>query len=263
MTSFNNAQQEQLKEIGAYLRQVRQEKSIRIEQLTAQTLIRQAFLEALEEGRHEELPEPIFVQGFIRRYGDALGLDGTALAKNFAISFFLLDSGEQHQNLKQKSSSLRIPLAVPYALLLAAASFALFSRLNPQQNSRESVAQNQSQLSTSPKKPLEQKTLSTPDAPIASLPETSSPAPTASPVEVTIELQEKSWLRVKADGKTEFEGELNKGERKTWTASKQLSILSGNAGAVIVSANNQQPKPLGGLGSVKQVTFTPQTVNSQ
>ncbi|MGJ5674424.1 MAG: RodZ domain-containing protein [Nostochopsis sp.] len=284
VTSFNEAQQEQLKEIGAYLRQIRQEKSVRIEQITAQTLIRQGFLEALEEGRYEDLPEPIFVQGFIRRYGDALGLDGVGLAKNFAINFFLLDA--DHDGKKaQKSSSIHIPLAVPYVVLLTVASFILFFRINPK-TPADSVAQDQkskaSQQTTvsttvaaSPAlSPFTTPAATTPSpgaslaasptlSPTTPLPETSPSNSTGSPVEVTLELQGESWVRVKADGKTMFVGTLNKGDRKTWTANKQLTIRSGNAGAVLVSANKSEQKPLGDLGKAKTVIFTPETTNNQ
>ncbi|MBW4431666.1 MAG: DUF4115 domain-containing protein [Pelatocladus maniniholoensis HA4357-MV3] len=291
VTSFNEAQQEQLKEIGAYLRQIRQEKSVRIEQITAQTLIRQAFLEALEEGRYEDLPEPIFVQGFIRRYGDALGLDGVALAKNFAINFFLLDAGNDDKKA-QKSPSIHIPLAVPYVVLLTVASFILFFRLNPKAPA-DSVAQDQ-KSKASPQTTLSTTvaasptlspfttpaaTTQSPEASLAASPtlspfttptttttplsETSPSTLAASPVEVTLELQGESWVRVKADGKTMFVGTLKKGERKTWTANKQLTVRSGNAGAVLVSANKSEQKPLGDIGKIKTVTFTPETVNSQ
>ncbi|MDM9379520.1 DUF4115 domain-containing protein [Chlorogloeopsis sp. ULAP01] len=251
MNSFNDAQQEQLKEVGAYLRQVRLEKSLRIEQITAKTLIRQVLLEALEEGRYEDLPEPVFVQGFIKRYGDALGLNGTDLAKNFAINFFLLDSENENLDLKPKSNikNIHIPLAIPYAILLAVASLVLFFKLSPR-NSAESIARNQNQSRSAIEKP-------------GSSLRTEASSSQVFPVEVTIELQDHSWLRVKADGKTAFEGTLNKGERKTWTANKQLTILSENAGAVLVSANNKERKPLGNSGRVKQVTFTPESVNSQ
>ncbi|WP_337886245.1 helix-turn-helix domain-containing protein [Fischerella thermalis] len=267
VTSFNEAQQEQLKEIGAYLRQIREEKSLRIEQITAQTLIRQAFLEALEEGRYEDLPEPIFVQGFIRRYGDALGLDGVSLAKNFAINFFLLDS-ENDGKKPQKNPSIHIPLAVPYAVLLTVASFILFFRLNPK-TPADSVAQEQkpkasTQTTVSPPVAASP-TLSPFTTPVATTPssETSPSTPATSPVEVTVELQGESWVRVKADGKTMFQGTLSKGERKTWTAKKELTIRSGNAGAVLVSANKSEQKPLGDPGRIKTVTFTPESVNSQ
>ena len=254
MTLFNEPQQEQLKEIGAYLGQVRQEKSIRIEEIAAKTMIRQRFLEALEEGRFEDLPEPIYVQGFIRRYADALGLDGTALGRSFAINFFLFDSENESGNLAKKPN-FYIPLAIPYLLLLAAASLGLFYVLNPQRPI-ESVSSKQNSI-------VKQKTA---PKPVATKPKTT---PLASPtinlnsnVEVTLELKDESWVEIKTDGKTEFKGNLTKGERKTWTAKKELNVRSGNAGAVLISVNKKQPQILGNVGAIKEVTFT-STDNSQ
>lgn len=104
----------------------------------------------------------------------------------------------------------------------------------------------------------------TPSSALTTITPTPSPQEaTTTPVEVTLELQDKSWLRVKVDGKTEFEGELKKGDKKTWTAKKEVMVRSGNAGAVLISTNKKQPAPLGSMGSIKQVTFTPETVNSQ
>jgi cytoskeletal protein RodZ len=37
-------------------------------------------IEAIENGEIEKLPQDIYVRGFIRRLGDALGLDGSAMA---------------------------------------------------------------------------------------------------------------------------------------------------------------------------------------
>ncbi|MBW4632355.1 MAG: DUF4115 domain-containing protein [Iphinoe sp. HA4291-MV1] len=276
MKLLNKDQEEQLMEIVAHLRQVREEKSIRLEELAAYTRIRLAFLQAMEEGRFEELPEPIYVKGFIRHYGDAMGLDGATLAKTVANICSPPQEPENDNQVLDKKSSIYVPLAVPYVLLLAAASFGLFYILNPQR-SVESSNQRRKLLPFA----SEQKTESAPKAPSlvsSSKPKAKSPvtspatvitptasptAQTASPVEVTLELQDKSWLRVKVDGKTEFEGELNKGDKKIWTAKKELMIRSGNAGAVLISTNKKQPIPLGNIGSVKQVTFTPETVNSQ
>lgn len=84
MNHLDPDQVEQVKEIGAYLRQRREDLSMSIEEVSAKTLIRAGVLKALEGGQLDQLPEPIFVQGFIRRYGDVLHLDGTALAKTFS-----------------------------------------------------------------------------------------------------------------------------------------------------------------------------------
>lgn len=86
MNHLDPDQVEQVKEIGAYLRQRRQDLSMSIEEVSAKTLIRAGVLKALEAGQLDQLPEPIFVQGFIRRYGDVLHLDGIALAKTFSPS---------------------------------------------------------------------------------------------------------------------------------------------------------------------------------
>ncbi len=81
----NSAQKEQLKAIGTRLGEERQKKSISLEEIAAKTYIPQRLLSAIEDGNLDRLPEPVFVQGFIRRYGDAIGLDGSALSKEFTV----------------------------------------------------------------------------------------------------------------------------------------------------------------------------------
>nr|WP_199326799.1 helix-turn-helix domain-containing protein [Nostoc sp. FACHB-888] len=120
------------------MRQVRQEKSICIEEIAARTLIRAGVLQALEEERFEELPEPIFIQGFIRRYGDALGLDGNALSHSLISNVVRQDSKNDHNNSDNKSNTY-IPLALTYILLLVAASTGLLYILNPPQITSESL----------------------------------------------------------------------------------------------------------------------------
>ncbi|WP_017317465.1 RodZ domain-containing protein [Mastigocladopsis repens] len=290
MKLLNKAQEEQLMEIVAHLRQVREEKSVRLEEIAAYTRIRLAFLHALEEGRFEELPEPVYVQGFIRHYGDAIGLDGTALAQTVAniCSTHQESALDKDKQDLDKKPTIHVPLVVPYLVLLAGASLGLFYLLNPQRSVESSDQKKSSPLAleqqTAPAPKVSSSVASptpttSPSVESTSLPATvptpevtpaaTSPTPTASPTtetvpfELTLELQDQSWLRVKVDGKTEFEGILNKGEKKSWTAQKELTIRSGNAGAVLVSTNNKEPTPLGDLGRVKEVTFTPETLNSQ
>ncbi|MEB3338604.1 MAG: DUF4115 domain-containing protein, partial [Leptolyngbyaceae bacterium] len=79
-------------------------------------------------------------------------------------------------------------------------------------------------------------------------------------VRVSVIFKAQSWLRVVADGKTEFEGVLPEGTQRTWAAKQQLTLRAGNAGGVLVAVNNGQAKQLGNPGSVEEVTFgnTPQ-----
>lgn len=81
----NSAQKEQLKAIGTRLCEERQKKSISLEEIAAKTYIPQRLLSAIEDANLDRLPEPVFVQGFIRRYADAIGLDGTSMSKEFTV----------------------------------------------------------------------------------------------------------------------------------------------------------------------------------
>lgn len=86
MAKLAPTQVEQLQSIGAYLRQVRQEQGLSIEMLANQIFIRPVLLQALESGQDSALPEPVFIQGFIRRYAEALGLDGQTISKEFRVT---------------------------------------------------------------------------------------------------------------------------------------------------------------------------------
>ncbi|MEA5462843.1 helix-turn-helix domain-containing protein [Leptothoe sp. PORK10 BA2] len=85
MTSYSTVQKQQLSQLGAYLQEKRQEQGKSLEDISLQTYIRAQLLKAVEAGDTTDLPQPIFVQGFIRRYADALGLDGTNFSKQFPV----------------------------------------------------------------------------------------------------------------------------------------------------------------------------------
>lgn len=76
---------EQLKSIVAQLKQAREAKEIQLEDIAAKTFIPLRLLKAMDEERFERLPEPVFVQGFIRRYAEQVGLDGQALSRQFEV----------------------------------------------------------------------------------------------------------------------------------------------------------------------------------
>lgn len=80
ITQFEQQRQDAMQQLGETLREARQAKGLSIEQIHSQTWVPIHQLKALEAGRVEQLPEDIFVRGFIRRVGDALGLDGCELS---------------------------------------------------------------------------------------------------------------------------------------------------------------------------------------
>ncbi len=82
---FAQQREKALRQIGQQLRQARQSRSLSTEQLYRQTLVPRYQIDALESGRIAQLPEDVYIRGFIRRLGQALGLDGVAIAESLPI----------------------------------------------------------------------------------------------------------------------------------------------------------------------------------
>ncbi len=74
------AREERLLEIGRILQKARATKRLSLAQLHSLTLVPTHQITALETGQLDHLPEDIYIRGFIRRLGNALGLHGTELA---------------------------------------------------------------------------------------------------------------------------------------------------------------------------------------
>ncbi len=77
---------ENLKRVAQKLVQAREAQGISLEEIATKTFIPMRILKALEAGETFKLPEPIFVQGFIKRYAKLVGLDGETLAKEIPLN---------------------------------------------------------------------------------------------------------------------------------------------------------------------------------
>lgn len=74
-----NDWQEFLLKIGQQFRDARTSRGMSQYQLHYQTLVPIAHIQALETGQIDALPTAVYVRGFIRKIGQALGLDGDRL----------------------------------------------------------------------------------------------------------------------------------------------------------------------------------------
>jgi cytoskeleton protein RodZ len=68
---------------GAMLRQQRETLALDLADAAAALRIKPAYLEALEAGRPDALPGPVYAIGFIRAYADYLGLDSGEMLRLF------------------------------------------------------------------------------------------------------------------------------------------------------------------------------------
>jgi len=260
MVNFEPDQAEKLAEIGTKLKQIREEKGLSLEQISAKTMIQVRKLRAIEDAQIEQLPEPVYTQGFIRRFAEALDLDGAQLAS--ALPIHPLRPLRQSEHRKDfYSPQLRpVHLYLVYLVLIVAAVAGL-SYLNrrsqaPVNSSVPAASPTGSPVapaspSTSPPSPSP-----SPGAtPTPTNPAAASPTPNNQSLKANVSLEADSWLEVVADGQTVFEGTLAAGTKRSWSAQDTLTIYAGNAGAVLVQLNNDQAKPVGTAGAVESVTF--------
>lgn len=75
-----------LQQLGEKVQKARKMRCLSMKQIHKQTFIPLHYLEAIEKGQTDELPEDIYLRGFIFRIGNALGFDGVALAEALPMS---------------------------------------------------------------------------------------------------------------------------------------------------------------------------------
>ncbi|WP_416669381.1 helix-turn-helix domain-containing protein [Egbenema bharatensis] len=278
MVNLDSNQLERLKAIGAYLYEVRQEQARTLEEIAAKTYIPLRILKALEAGQENILPEPVFVQGFIRRYADVLGLDGTGISQEFPVQSMIdpeistngsLEDAvlpppvqsdvplSEGFSLRRSSSPSFLPYLAAGALAVVALGGLLYG-LSQRNSSPQSQTTAEQPPSPAPETQPNPAPIAESPAPSPS-PTTPAASPTPSPtapVTVSINLTDASWLEVSVDGNIEFEGTLNRGEQRSWTAQQAITIYSGNPGAVMVTHNQQQATAMGQPGIPEERTYT-------
>jgi cytoskeletal protein RodZ len=270
--SLNQQEQiQRLMQIGAYLRQVREDNSLSLEEVAARTLIQPRLLKAIESGEMHQLPEPIYIQGFIKRYADSLGLDGADCADAFPTDR-MMRVPQQSTWTDSPTAQLRpLHLYVAYiALIMASVSLLSYivGRSNPATSVLSSSRSNADSAHPTRSPVSDAVSGSTPIAATSKPNSTAtlglsaianSPTPTApsKPIQVQMKLTAQSWIEVEVDGNVKLAEVMQEGAERNWTADKELRVRSGNAGGVILAYNGGTSEKMGAPGAVEEKTFSP------
>ncbi|WP_404784128.1 helix-turn-helix domain-containing protein [Altericista sp. CCNU0014] len=243
-TVFDPEQIQKLTELGAHLRSHRTKKGLSLEEIATKTMIQHRFLEAIEKGNLEVLPEPLYVRGFIRRFAEAMGLDGVSLSESFPLGKAHVGSANAKM-LGAGSTALRPwHLYVLYLAAVLGAVALLYALFKPADSTSGTVGASRP----------------SPKASVAAAPKkvvaAAKPKP-AAPVQAQLNLKADSYLDISVDGKPSYEGVLKTGTARTITAKQSIQISAGNAGGVMLGVNGQPAKLMGKPGEVKDVNLTP------
>jgi cytoskeleton protein RodZ len=164
---------------GDALRQQREALGLNFSDVAGALRIKPAYLAAIEEGRPDRLPGPAYAAGFVRAYGDHLGLDGAEILRRFRLEAAGLDAKPDlsfPMPLGERSVPGRAMLLL--ALILAICGYGAWSYLSTDELARpERVTEVPATLL--PPKPPKPVASATP-APIApATPAPIAPAPSA------------------------------------------------------------------------------------
>ncbi len=232
MTPLTSHQLEQLQSIIPILAQQRQALNISLEEISLKTHIPLRTLKALEGLEAQTLPEAVFIQGFIRRYADALGLAGQELASQFSVMPAPMSAVSPLPSAP-RPGSWRVVAGLLGVGCLAAGGL-MYNLTQPR------IAR----ISPGP-------------TPVrSSLPVLPPPQP-PSLATVNLQLLGRSWVQVTADGHLTYTGILTKGDNKSWSAKHKIEVVLGNAGAVQGSLDQGSLKVLGLPGQVKTIIVIP------
>ncbi len=258
--SDSSHQLESLEALGHLLQETREARGLSIIEASNDTFVRTQYLEALEHGDLTQLPELVYVRGFLRRYADYLGLNSdrileqsTALFSTQAPPASISTTTPGHS--RPIALSLRpLHLWTAYIILIVIAATLLNNGFSAMGQWLATLDLSLPTLDTD--EPVVETPNPTPTATPTAAATLTNPAVTGKPVQVDIRVVEgASWLRVVADGQIVFEEILQPGAERNWSADESIVLRAGNAGGILVTFNNEELGVMGQPGEVKETVF--------
>ena len=255
---------------GSKLREARERRGISLRQIANATKISIGALEALERNQLSRLPGGIFSRAFVRAYAIEVGLDPDATIQEFIAQFprDSLTAGQSASEHSEDDEALESHrrLASAFLRLLAfslpIAGVVLYYGAGrhwpgaaPGSDSRggESSPQlgaspSESAPAVEPTRPEPASTSASPAAPIVA---TAAASPAATDlITVGVSAVRPCWVSATVDGMAAIQRQLRAGERLTLEVRRELVLTAGDAGALTLTLNGQDARPLGKTGEI-------------
>ena len=278
-----------MESLGTYLKKVRKEKGVSLEQIASRTKINPFYLKALEDDNLAGVPNQVFARGFLRSYLRTLSIDEKEvlnrydgfISECFQTSKKNASASPQPDPAPVKQGS-RVSLFGLVGALVALVSLSYFLASQESGNSIQSQTISQearvphplpvsqeyqmlmTPIETAPSETEPKIRVQNIDIPFVEERKENKPLNQAinplsappviqaveKPLSLLIEALEQSWVLVFMDGTATKEMTLQPGEQYTVRAERQFLVTLGNAGGIRMELNG---KPLGPYGESGQV----------
>jgi len=254
------------------LRSLRESKGITLRDIFSATRITTINLEAIEAGRYQALPEPVYTRTFIREYARFLDIDSGPLLRKYENYLDSLHAStaqlpRRQQELSPTGEKKKLILsAVLIILLILLIAVLLLFESSDRRDLTSSRPPNPPPTDTgkgavpppiptaapalptsAPAAPPPAKTTPVPAAPVQ------LPAPPGPAVNLQIAATERTWVRLTADRERPEQLIMEKGDKMERKARESFLLDVGNAGGVLVWFQGQPLPPLGRRGEVKHL----------
>jgi cytoskeleton protein RodZ len=255
-----------LESIGQKLKAARESQGLSLRQIYERTKIPINHLQSIDTGMPEDLPEPVYVAGFIKRYAECIGLDGQVLADEYRR--------EEHSgNGKPKPSPQQVYVTPeylkharidnrpptyklwPFYVVVIVVLMVVLSWYSTQQSN---TAQQPDPYNLSLKDSaaqLNQQGIN------GATPSGTNPAttPAVQDDKLILSANRHVWIDVKkvSSGESIFTGYMEQGDRREYSDPQGLRVTAGN-GASVSSEFKGKIEAFGVAGKPVERTFIPQ-----
>jgi cytoskeleton protein RodZ len=265
--------------IGQVLEKARKERGLTLDEVENATKIRKRYLAGLEREDFGALPDAVYAQGFLKTYANYLGLDGEELSRELkdrrkprrerGIAYGapkesdfdrpLINPGElssAHRRRRSISGTTILTFLVAFLALAAVVGSLYYVGRGVQMSGEPPAPREQAadELGAGGAEEGAKEPASSGESG-----DSEGAADASQPDSLTVEVSVEgapSWLSIFADGTLAYEQIAQPGFSQTFEAQREISIRTGNAGAVGVEVNGQDLGRLGQSGEVLTRYFT-------
>lgn len=258
--------------VGEILRRTRVYYNQSVDDVCAILRIRTAHLEAIEDGRIDDLPGRVYAFGFVRAYAEYLGLDGEQIVRLFKsqIGVQVVDRPDLHMPVAASESKSPNAVIVIGSLAFLAIAIGGLVFWGSQRQNNEIEVTDVHQIPPVPQKIYEDTGDVGPFPPASTVTQSKppidqglgDPAPAeeaavdvaAGPPPLVLKLRDSAWVEIRdVTGKALLSRILKPGDSYIVPASvKGLVLDTGNVGALEFSVGNEVFAPFGEQGDVRR-----------
>ncbi|MGH3443631.1 MAG: helix-turn-helix domain-containing protein [Nitriliruptorales bacterium] len=242
--------------IGGALREARERQGRTLQDASQATRVRTEYLRALEDEEFHVIGSDVYAKGFLTTYARYLELDPEPLLDRYRHD--VQTSGYDPHALLEHPVAVSPSRSVPRWLTwTVAAAFVLAAAYT--------VAQASGGRTPAPaQEPTELAGAATPtEEPEATPSPSPTPTPSVAPtsVELSVLVEDTTWMSIEIDGRVVFQGTLRAGDTRQFSAPDSITLHLGNAGGVNLILNDRSLGAPGSRGQVVRGDCTPEACN--